>query len=275
MTYVLEKADGKEFARWWAAYRNTNEDFSQGFAEQYDEIEEVPFCQWIMAGKRRVGGLILVPNALGDFFLIPPTSDAVAVLRDVLPDDQPLQARSILTEHIPAFQMIGFQLEESRYWMLRPAQTFDDIAFSYQRVAPQPAHTQAIAELMAAAFDGGVGQYGKRSTEEHQKSVENYFETIALDELCHQASAVLLDGERLIAACLVQPYKSLASVRFVAVHPAYQRKGIARRLMQHAIHTVHPQYEYVALAVTVGNPATFLYHDMGFVAAPATHTLIR
>lgn len=275
MTYTLQQADSKIFARWWAAYRNTNEDFSQGFAEQYQEIEEVPYCYWIMDGEQRVGGLIRVPHAIGDFFLIPPVVDAVAVLGDVLPEDAPLQARSILTEHVSAFQLLGFQLEESRHWMVRPTQTFETNPFAYQHLQPQPTQTDAIAQLMSAAFAGGAGQYGSRSTEEHRKSVADYFANIETDDVCYQASAVLLAGEQLIAACLVQPYKSLASIRFVVVHPAYQRQGIARQLMQYALHTVHPQHEYMALAVTVGNPAALLYHKMGFVAAPVTHTLLR
>ena len=102
MTFTIDKAESKEFAQWWAAYRNTNEDFSQGFAEQYRELVDVPFCHWIMQDEERVGGIIKVPNNVGDFFLIPPFEDAELALKNILPDE-PLHARNILAEHVPRF----------------------------------------------------------------------------------------------------------------------------------------------------------------------------
>lgn len=273
MPFTLEKADSQEFARWWAVYRNANEDFSQSFAEQYEEIATVPYCHWIMSGDKRVGGLIHVPNNIGDFFLIHPFDDAFTALKAILPDGK-LHARNILDAHVEAFQMLGFTFEESRRWMLRPTQAFN-IHFDLRREPPDSSQSNAIAELMFAAFLGGVGQYGARDVETHRKSVENYFETVKSGEICHQASSALFDGERMVAACLVQPYKSLASIRFVITHPEYQRRGLARRLMGYAIDTIKDDFDFVALAVTMGNPAQGLYSEMGFLPGHVMHTLVR
>ena len=274
MHYTLEQADSKEFARWWVIYRNANEDFSQSFAERYADIENVPYCHWIMLDGQRVGGLIKVPNNIGDFFLIPPHADAYSVLKAILLDEAPLNAREVLPEHLPVFQRLGFQIRESRRWMIRPIQTYD-VEFEFTRTSPETSETDTIAQLMFATFHGGVGQYGQRDVDAHRKSVEDYFEKIEFGDVCHQASSVLYDGETMIAACLVQPHRAFATIRFVVTHPDYRRRGLAKRLMQYASNVVKSEYDYLALAVTVGNPAQSLYYDMGFVPGIVTHTLVR
>lgn len=274
MTYSLAKADSKEFARWWVVYRNANEDFSQSFAEQARDIVDVPYCHWVLAEGQRVGGLITVANNIGDFFLIHPFTDAESVLSDVLPGDKPFYARGILTEHVPAFEKQGFNIMESRRWMLRPTQPHT-VTLNYPRTSPESAQAGGIADLMYAAFHGGVGQYGRRDVDAHRASVDDYFETVESADVCQRASSLLHDGERLIAACLVQPYKSFATIRFVVTHPAYQRQGLARGLIDHAIDTVKDDYGHITLAVTVGNPAEQLYDTMGFMPGVILHTLGR
>lgn len=275
LSITLEKAESKEFARWWAVYRNTNEDFSQSISERYADIVDVPFCHWILVDGKRVGGVIMVGNNIGDFFLISPFTDAYTVLRAILPDAEKLVARNILSAHCPVFQMLGFQIKESRHWMIRPTQAYPDVRFEFTRSIPQAEHTDAIAEVMYKAFHGGVGEYGLRDVEAHRNSVTNYFEVIESGSVCHQASSVLFDDDRMVAVCLAQPYKSLPTIRFVVTDPEYQKRGLAKRLMHYAIDTIKAEYEYITLAVTVDNPAHGLYHAMGFQATDATHTLVK
>lgn len=274
MIITLEQADSAEFARWWVVYRRTNEDFSQSFAAQYHNVDDVPYCQWIMQDGQRVGGLIMVGQNVGDFFLIPPFQDAYAALKAILPAG-PLRAQSIATAHLPAFQLLGFQITESRHWMIRPTQRYD-VEFILTRTPLNAAvHTDDIADLMFAAFQGGIGEYGQRDVDTHRKSTLNFFETVPAGNICFQASSVVFDGMDMVAACLVQPYQTLATVRFIVTHPIYQGRGIARRLMEYAMSVVAPQYDHMALAVTIGNPAQALYHSMGFVTGDALHSLTR
>jgi len=263
LKFNLERADSQEFARWWVVYRNANEDFSQQYSEQYHDIEHVPFCYWIMLEGRRVGGIINVENNFGDFFLIPPFTDAYAILRSILPSEGTVNARGILSEHVPIFQMLGFQVMESRRWMIRPTQAYD-VSFSYRRKVPQPEEAGNIANLMYAAFKGGAGQYGRRDVAQHRQSVDDYFEHIKIGDVCHQASSVLYDSEKMVAACLIQTYKALVTIRFVVTHPDYQRQGIARQLIEFGMNSVRESYDHITLAVTVGNAAESLYYGMGF-----------
>lgn len=275
MTFILQQADSQEFARWWVVYRNANEDFSQGFAERYQDIINVPYCHWILKDNIRIGGCVSVGENIGDFFLIPPFQDVTSALKAILPTDGRLVAQGILSEHVEAFEQVGFETKESRCWMLRPTQIFDNNSLKYDRTSPQPTQIDTIADLMLNAFQGGVGQYGRRDVDAHRQSIESYFKNITLGDRCHQASSIVFDGEQMIAICLIQPYKSLVTIRFVVVHPDYQRQGIAKQLIQYGINIIQDDYNYVGLAVTIGNPARDLYHKMGFVQGVATHVLVR
>jgi len=274
LAFTVEKADSQEFAHWWVVYRDANEDFSQSFSEQFQDIKDVPFCHWILSDGQRVGGLIMVGNNIGDFFLIPPFNDAYSALKAILPPDGKLVAQGILSEHVEAFQHLGFEVKESRRWMLRPTQAYD-VSFDLQQVRPQAEQADVIAQLMFGAFKDTVGEYGARDVDAHRKSVDNYFEKMTPDDTFHQASSLLFDGKKLVGACLVESYKTIGSIRFVVTHPDYQRRGIARRLMHHAINTIQDEVDYVGLAVTIGSPAQGLYRSMGFLSGVVMVTLVR
>ena len=64
---------------------------------------------------------------------------------------------------LDAFQQIGFVLDESRFWMIRPTETLDVNWSSEWLLDPlESAKAPAIAAVLKDAFTGGVGQYGKR-----------------------------------------------------------------------------------------------------------------
>lgn len=273
MTFSLAKADSLEWAKWWAAYRNTNEDFSQGFVEQYDELTSVPFCYWILNYEQRVGGLITLNNRVGDVFFIPPFEGYAEALRAVLPDEVNASG-NILEAHVPAFENLGFTVSEARHWMIRSTQAYD-VQLPYTLAYPESAHIVALAELFNAAFAGGVGSYGRRDVDAHRNSITNFFEQIEDKPLFQSASTILFDGDAMIASCLMQPYKSFATVRFVVTHPDYQGQGIGRKLMEYGINHINDEYDYVTLAVTIDNPAAQLYRKMGFASAPTIYSLTR
>ena len=46
-------------------------------------------------------------------------------------------------------------------------------------------------------------------------------------------------------------------------------------MIQYAVNELRADFEYVTLAVTVGNPAVTLYRRLGFVAADTIYTMSR
>jgi hypothetical protein len=136
-------------------------------------VAGVNFCFWIEEHGQRSGGVVMLPNGIGDFFLIPPESDAARVLALVLPlltvwsdAAKPIRAQAITTHVSAALQAAGFVLQESRFWMIRPTAVLATDWPPDWTLSPTTAdQAGAIASLFHAAFRGGVGQYGTRDIE--------------------------------------------------------------------------------------------------------------
>ena len=69
----------------------------------------------------------MLPNGIGDFFLVPPEDNAHRILSLTLPllhhwsnQQKPIGAQAITSLYLAAFQANGFELQESRLWMIRP-----------------------------------------------------------------------------------------------------------------------------------------------------------
>jgi ribosomal protein S18 acetylase RimI-like enzyme len=79
-----------------------------------------------------------------------------------------------------------------------------------------------------------------------------------------------LDGDQLVGTAAASHYvpdcmQHKASIHAVHVLPAYQRQGIARRLMNDLLSALTPQFEQLVLAVASDNqPAITFYESLGF-----------
>lgn len=126
--YSLQRADNQEFVKSWVVYRNVNEDFAQSYTEIQKELTGVNFCFWIMLNDKRVGGAVMLPNGIGDLFLIPPEEDATKILSIVLPlleywsdDAKAIGAQAISPDCLDAFQQVGFIPGDRLHQLSKPA----------------------------------------------------------------------------------------------------------------------------------------------------------
>lgn len=283
--HSLHRAQNHEFIKAWVVYRNLNEDFTQSFAARLSELDGVPFCFWVQSDAKRVAGLVMLPNGIGDFFLIPPEQDAALIVTAVMPlldhwsdSSKPIGAQAIATAYLDAFQQAGFSLQESRFWMIRPtAQINSDWTAEWRVSSLNPEQPEALASLLEASFSGGVGQYGTRDFEAHLKSVNNFFEDYTSDSACGQASAMIINKQtnEFAGLCMVDMHNHLPAIRFVAVHPDYQRRGLATNLLKRAICQLEPHHDWVKLAVSIDNPAVSVYRQLGFLESDTLHQLVK
>lgn len=157
--------------------------------------------------------------------------------------------------------------------MIRPTEKYElNLPDNYQLRQISAQHDE-LAALFYESFQGGVGEYGQREQDEHLSSITNYFETVAEDELCYQASSIIQQDGVIVASCLVQIHNGLPSIRFVVTHPEHQGKGLATQLMQHAMTKLVEHHSYIKLAVSLENPAHNLYFKMGFMPAETIYRM--
>ncbi len=281
--YLLERADPAEFVRYWTVYRGIDEDFSPGLEERGADLREIPFAFWIRYQDHLVGGVVMLPNNIGEFFLVPPFGDGDGVLRALMPllrswsrPEKSVWARGITEEHLPAFIAAGFGLDESRRWMIRPTAPFEPAWGALRPQVLEEGRAAAIAQLLHRAFTGNPSEDGRRDLASFATSVEKFFSRVRPGSFEWQASAVVRDraAEELAAACLVNLHKGLPTIQFVATALDYRGRGLASNLIRQALDQLRPHYDWVKLAVTCGTPAERLYQQLGFQGGPAVGNLI-
>ncbi len=193
-------------------------------------------------------------------------------------NQKPIGAQAIAPHYIEAFQQVGFVLGESRFWMIRPIEPLLD-HWSSEWILSPLASTKAseIAALLEDAFSESIGQYGKRDLAAHLVSVAHFFENYDEDSDCGRASTMIVDKQpaKIAAVCMVDMHKRMPTIRFVAVTPNCRRRGLATKLLKRAINTLAPEYDWVKLALTDGNPAVAVYQNLGFVAGEPLHQLLK
>ena len=233
--YLLERADPAEFVRYWTVYRGIDEDFSPGLEERGADLREIPFAFWIRYQDHLAGGAVMLPNNIGEFFLVPaPSADGDGLLRALMlllrswsRPEKSIWACGITEEHPPAFVASGFGLNESRRRMIRPTAPFEPAWGALRPQALEDGQAAAIAQLLHRAFADSPGEYGRRDLEGFTTSVEKFFSKVRPGSNEWRASAVVRSdaSEQLVAACLVNLHKGLPTIQFVATAPEHRGQG--------------------------------------------------
>ncbi|MFW9909650.1 MAG: GNAT family N-acetyltransferase, partial [Candidatus Thorarchaeota archaeon] len=86
-------------------------------------------------------------------------------------------------------------------------------------------------------------------------------------EFIERSSQVLVKGEQTIGFCMIVKKDDRASIPDIGILPVYQRQGLGKALFVNTIHDIlhsDDSIQTIDLAVTLSNPARFLYEKSGF-----------
>ncbi|TVP94171.1 MAG: GNAT family N-acetyltransferase [Acholeplasmatales bacterium] len=104
----------------------------------------------------------------------------------------------------------------------------------------------------------------------------SYYETLLADQLKghdETLSFMIREGNRVIAAVLVEQWEDQPFLLDLVVMPDKQGQGIGTRVLKTVLSRASHHYPYVRLNVTPGNPAIRLYERLGFAAFKPTYTM--
>jgi ribosomal protein S18 acetylase RimI-like enzyme len=127
-----------------------------------------------------------------------------------------------------------------------------------------------IAEVLASANKGHVDAI---IYPEYFSSAEKGMEFLvklekdAFGEFSPDASKILKHENRIIGYCLISIEDDAALIPDIAIDPEYQGKGLGKALLTNTlIDTIesNDSVKGIGLAVTLSNPAKFLYEKLGF-----------
>ena len=290
--YALQSAPEREFGINYAVYRNVNPDF-ENFLEYGSDLEGLNYCFWVLKLREKIGGIIIRPNHIEGLFTKLPFIGGYEVLKAVLPllfswsdRSKEIEACDVVPYELELYQRLGFRIQRGRRCYIRPTEIFEvSWEDDYELVTPQMKHLADLATLFHAAYSisyrGGLGELGTQSLEEWVSRTERRLKPENVPEICHRASTLIYETKtkQLIGSCIVRLGRCITQppvpkVVDIAVHPEYQRKGLATRMLKKALSVLKSEYSTLRFGVAAGNSAESFYHNLGFIPGVVAYTLI-
>ncbi|MCA9982984.1 MAG: GNAT family N-acetyltransferase [Anaerolineales bacterium] len=282
---TLHKAAESAFVSAWIAYRASQDAAFGALADLRATLAGVPFLYWVQREQQPLAGLIMLPNNIGDFFLIPPQQHCDPILAALLPllqawsnPGKPIRAQMIAAEYQAAFVAQGFTVSESRRRMIRPVSPMvSELPAGFQLIPLNESHRPGLPSLLQAGFTGSPGSYGERTVAQWASSVDQFWTNFEPSSALAQACLLVEEvaTKEIVAVLMSDRLEGLAAFRFVATLPAYRGRGLARALLVAGLAALAGHEPWVQLTVTCGNPAEILYDRLGFRALPATFDMVR
>lgn len=284
--FSLERAELDEFVIYMSIYMNADLYFWYDWANfmqgQKNEMGETRNLFWIKQGGQRIGGVFIQPGMVVYPFLIPPYTDLYRVL-DVLTQanvqwgdpTKKVWAFGIIPTQVETLQKLGYHVQDSFRCMIRPTEAFE-VNWGEEFVVrrPEPEDEAELANLFFRAFENAL----ERDTD----TLEGWVETVKFffkisNEVTHEASTLIYDRQtnQLVGACTVSPYYEWPLIRTLAVLPEYRGKGLAQKMLKHALTVTKPHYPAVRLFVTMGNPSQNLYYKLNFLPGPTESRMFK
>ena len=284
--YTIEKVNGKDFSVYFATYEifDTNIWFRQSFDVFCSIIEDCEICFWIKKNGCRIGGVLLEPNYMNCLVLEPPHNEydiVISKLKNILLSwsnkSEAIYVGGVKPDKVKYYQRLGFKTGESRRCMIRPTEEFETIWNDEYKIVPVTKENRnEITELFIEAFSPTVKNQGKSSFEQHNASIQYYFDNNLENSLVNKASTLIYEKKtnQLLAACLISIWEGWPNVYDIAVKPSFQKKGLANNMLKRSLTILKEQYPVLRLFVTLGNDAEMVYHKMGFLAGVETTEML-
>ena len=289
--FSLEKADSKKFILYLAIYlpeMNNLQEWSLNIT-QYDNNDKfLKNCFWIKQNKKTIGGVVIYPNRLDRFFLIPPFDSKYTVLKLIKKalilwsdSKDAVRTYTALPEDQEIYYRIGFQVIEKRRVMLRPTQRFSFLPDNWLEntfiTNPTFADSTEIAQFLLESYHNSIDEaiftaFEKRqpNLEDQTTAVNNFFASNTsekeFDPLLSASYLVREKNEKnIIAVCLIALWKRWPLVYDIAVDHKYREKGLGQFLLKKSLTVLSDMYDILRLFVTLGNKSEAMYYELGFM----------
>lgn len=286
--YKICKASSEEWARYHAIYRlsNFNEWMSLSFQNDIDRYKKVDFFYWIIKDNKRIGGALIKPNMFKCMFVIPPfhnEQELIEVLTSYVDSISDKSNTIVIPDTdlklVEYYKNVGFNLDRIEKLMVCATNEFD-ITWEerYKILFPEIQHGEDMAKLYDETYSKNKLKYiASQSYDFQVSSVNVYFNHISAMNVPNHWSTLIYDTvtNKLVAACTVGLVNELPYILDYVVHPEFQRKGLASKMIQRTLNILYRSYPAIRLSVTVGNDAEVFYDKLGFISLAEKGYMIK
>ncbi|SUY47101.1 N-acetyltransferase GCN5 [Clostridium putrefaciens] len=284
--YKICKADPKEWGKYYAIYRlsNFNKWMPLSFEAECNRYTKVDFCYWVTKDDNRVGGAFVKANMLKCVFTIPPFNDKKTLIKklslyvdSVSDKGKEIEIPDADLKSIEYYESLGYKIKEVNKLMVCATNKFN-VTFEeqYKIISPQKEHAEAMAELYYEAYRKNKFSYIASQSYDFQVSNVNvYFNHISCMNVTNDWSTLIYDisTNKLIAACIVGLVNDLPYILDFVVHPEFQGRGLASKMIKRTLNLAANDYPAIRLNITVGNDAEIFYNKLGFISLAETVTM--
>lgn len=277
--YLLKKAENNQYNDYYTIYsqmKNSNVWFKKSFDIMRSVLDEEDPCFWIVKDDKKIGGLFIAPNEIGELFFIPPYEGDDVIfekLKEILVSWSD-NNKDILVVTIPepqileGFKKVGFKKVDGGKWMIRPTETFKVTwEKEFYTSVPKRENQDEIGQLLYEAFEDNENISESYSLEEYTEWVKEYFDDFLKEDILNKASILVYDRKTnvLVGACYISLWQEWPLVSQIAVKPGYQGKGIGTRMLKETLNILKEEFCALRLYVEEGNEAEKVYSALGFL----------
>ncbi|WP_346917502.1 GNAT family N-acetyltransferase [Clostridium sp.] len=279
--FMLVRASEVEYGIHYAIYVGVDEELTYSWNKLSHDTDWNENRFWIFKDNKRVGGVVIEPNFLAQFFVESPyTVDKYSIISQLnnallqwSDKNKKIFLYMIHPRDVDYYNMLGYRRRFARRTMIRPTEIFDNIQWMENLLINTPTIKDAgkVGKLLHESYKGGIHyeEFSNNTQEEEieysKMFIERYISTSSL-----QASTLVYDRNtnELIGICLAgkndEDDNEFSTINQIGVKAAYRGQGIAESMIKRALTILKDISPATKLDVTVGNAAEALYYKMGF-----------
>jgi ribosomal protein S18 acetylase RimI-like enzyme len=285
--YEVVQAVSEEWARYHAIYRLTkvNEWMSLSFQGDIVRYRNLKCCYWVLYKGVRIGGAIIKPNMIKCVFVIPPykMEQIIAAVDNyaekISVRNEMLVVQDADKESLNYYRSLGYELNEINKIMVRATEKFEvSFGSEYKLCEPKLENKEAMTKLYYETYRANkLKAISEQSYEFQSISVDTYFSHTSQNNIPSEWSTLIFEAKtnRLIGNCTVGLVNELPYILDFVVHPDFQRRGLASKMMKRTLKLLIDKYPAIRLNVQVGNDAEVFYSKIGFVSLSEKYMLSK
>ncbi|WP_160680709.1 GNAT family N-acetyltransferase [Clostridium sp. C8-1-8] len=285
--YEVVQAVSEQWARYHAIYRLTkvNEWMSLSFEGDIERYKNVSFCYWVLHKGIKVGGALIKPNMIKCVFVIPPYEieqiiKSVANYAEKISDNnEVIVVQDADKDSLSYYTCLGYELNEINKIMVRATEKFE-VSFEpeYKLCEPKLENKESMAELYYETYRANKPKVISQQSYEFQTvSVDTYFSHTSQNNIPREWSTLIFEAKtnRLIGNCTVGLVNELPYILDFVVHPDFQNRGLASKMIKRTLSLLIDKYPAVRLSVQIGNDAEVFYSKLGFIGLSEKYMLSK
>ena len=279
MMSKIIKTDKDLFAVYQTIYSDADIEMWYDWNARLNDTKWTDSCYFLVCDQVKIGGAIIKDDMIMFPFLIPPYSDRIGFWRELLFHGKKSKINGVTDCDCRLLPMFGYHAVDTRQIMCRPVDKVPaELPRGFFSRSIGDMDMDEVGNVIYHSYRGSIDfeLYGEGTLGE---AVEDAKRVIGIYSSHNQSICLLEEGtEKVIGICLAgigENYvNGYAEIADICTLPEYRGRGLAKYMLAMTINSFIGQAPFIKLAVTIGNPAEYLYHSIGFQKGPRFTNLI-